>query len=195
MATTNRARPSWTMRPPVRKLVLTTHVGTSVGWPGAVTVFIALAAIGFTSPDIQIVRSVLLLMEPAAWYVLVPLALTSLLTGIIQSLGTAWGLFHHWWVIIKLLIAVVATIILVIYMSTFNQMALIAADSTSTNAALRSFAGSALLHGVVAWFALQVAVGLSIYKPRGVTRYGYRKQTQNHPRSTATEKSQTQQQG
>jgi hypothetical protein len=43
-------------------------------------------------------------MAPAAWSVLVPLSLGSLLTGLVLSLGTTWGLLRHYWVLIKLLI-------------------------------------------------------------------------------------------
>ncbi len=79
----------------VRKLVLTTHITSSVGWLGAVVCFLALGVVGLTSEDAQTVRGVYLVMEPAAWWVLVPLAVMSLL---IQSLAGAWGLFKHYWV-------------------------------------------------------------------------------------------------
>src|SRR5262245_4474397 len=90
------------MTPNLRKLVLTTHVTFTVGWLGAVVVFLALALLGSTSQNAQIVRGVYLVMEPTAWSVLVPLACASLLTGIIQSFGTPWGFFRYYWVVYKL---------------------------------------------------------------------------------------------
>ena len=57
--------------PTLRKFTFTTHVTTSVGWIGAVLVFLALAAIGLSSPDERTVRGAYLLMAPAAWFVLV----------------------------------------------------------------------------------------------------------------------------
>src|SRR5688500_2863086 len=116
------------MTPRVRRLALTAHVTSSVGWVGAVLVFVALAVIGLTSQDAQTVRGAYLVMEPAAWFVLVPLAFASLLTGIVQSLGTTWGLFRHYWVLFKLLIAVFAAIVLLTYMETFSYLAGVAAD-------------------------------------------------------------------
>lgn len=71
-----------TMTPRLRKFALTAHVTSSVGWLGAVLVFLALAVIGLTSQHAQTVRGVYLVMEPAARLVLVPLAFASLLTGI-----------------------------------------------------------------------------------------------------------------
>ena len=76
------------MRPRLRRFVLTAHVISSVGWLGAVAVFLGLSVVGLTSQDAQVVRAVHLAMEPAGWMVLVPLSLASLLTGLVQSLGT-----------------------------------------------------------------------------------------------------------
>jgi hypothetical protein len=88
-----------TMTRGVRNLALTAHVTSSVGWMGAVLVFLALSVLGLTSRNDLTVRGAYLVMEPAAWLVLVPLAHASLLTGIVMSLGTTWGLFRHYWVV------------------------------------------------------------------------------------------------
>ncbi len=84
-----------TLAPRLRKAALTAHVACSVGWLGAVVVFLGLAVVGLTSHDPQTVRGAYLVMEPAAWFVLLPLAFASLVTGLVQSLGTTWGLFRH----------------------------------------------------------------------------------------------------
>src|SRR5215218_10297106 len=104
------------MTPRLRKLALTVHVTSSVGWFGAVVAFLALAVVDLTSQDAQTARGAYLVMEPAAWLGLVPLALASLITGIIQSLGTTWGLFRHYWVLFKLLLNLLATTVLLAYM-------------------------------------------------------------------------------
>lgn len=162
------------MAPRLRKLVLTAHVTSTVGWLGGVVVFLALAVIGMTSDDAQTVRAAYLVMEPAAWLVLVPLSLASLLTGLLQSLGTVWGLFRHYWILFKLLITVVATIVLLTYMETFQVMAAVAADPEADLGIVRN--PSPVLHGTLALLALLVATVLAVYKPRGMTGYGQRKQ-------------------
>lgn len=162
------------MTPRLRKFALTAHVTSSVGWLGAVVVFIALAVIGLTSQDAQTVRGAYLVMEPAAWFVLVPLAFASLLTGIVQSLGTTWGLFRHYWVLFKLLIAAVATIVLLIYLGTLSFLAGVAADPNTDLGMVRS--SSPTLHAALALLLLFVATVLAVYKPRGMTRYGRRRQ-------------------
>ncbi|MEV6524511.1 hypothetical protein AB0M43_21365 [Longispora sp. NPDC051575] len=102
----------------------------SVGWLGAVAGFLALAIAGLGSQDAQTVRAAHLSMELIGWFVLVPLALASLLTGLIQSMGTEWGLFWHYWVLVKLLITVLATVVLLLYAQTLGYLAGIAAQTT-----------------------------------------------------------------
>jgi hypothetical protein len=162
------------MQAGVRRFVLTAHVTSTLGWLGAVLVFLALSVVGLTSRDAQTVRGAYLVMEPAAWLVLVPLAFASLLTGIVQSLGTAWGLFRHYWVLFKLLITVVATIVLLIYMETFSFMAGVAADPSADLGVVRT--ASPGLHAALALLLFLAATVLAVYKPRGMTRYGQRKE-------------------
>ncbi len=156
----------------LRKFALTAHVATSVGWLGAAIVFLALAVIGLTSQDPQAVRGAYLVMAPAAWFVLVPLALASLLTGIVQSLGTTWGLFRHYWVVFKLLMTVFATVVLLFYMETFRLVAGVAADPSTDLDAVRN--ASPMVHAALALLLLLVATVLAVYKPRGMTWYGRR---------------------
>jgi hypothetical protein len=158
----------------VRKLALTAHVTASVGWLGAVVAFLALAVVGLTSEDAQTVRAAYLVMEPAAWLVLIPLAIASLSTGLLLALGTAWGLFRHYWVLFKLVINLVSTVVLLTYMETFSFMAGVAGDPNAELAEVRN--ASPLLHATLALLLLLVATTLAVYKPRGLTRYGARKQ-------------------
>ena len=162
------------MTPAWRRVTFTTHITFSIGWVGAVLTFLALAIIGFMSDDQAKVRGSYLLMAPAAWFVLVPLAHASLLSGIALSLGTPWGLFRHYWVVLKLGITMFATAILLIYMGTFRQMAGVAADPVADLAAVRD--ASPIVHAVLALILLVVATVLGTYKPFGMTAYGRHKQ-------------------
>jgi hypothetical protein len=121
------------------------------------------------------VHATSLVMAPAAWSVLVPLRLASLLTGLGLSLGTTWGLFRHYWVLLKLLINAIATILVLEYAQTLSDIAGVAADPTLADddfvvllGALQRASGGLLL--------VLLATVLAVYKPRGMTRYGQRKQ-------------------
>jgi hypothetical protein len=162
-----------TLPPGLRKFTLTTHVTSSVGWLGAVVAYLALVVAALTSQDAQTVRAAWIAMELTGWFVLVPLSLASLLTGLIQSLGTAWGLARHYWVVFKLLLTVFATIVLLEHMPTMSRFAGVAAESDSA-----SFGGlrGELLHAGGGLLVLLVITTLSVYKPRGLTPFGQRRQ-------------------
>jgi hypothetical protein len=167
----------------LRRFVFTTHVTSSVGWVGAVIVFLALAIIGLTSPDEATVRGAYLVIAPAAWFVLVPLAHASLLTGVAISLGTPWGLFRHYWVVSKLVITLVATVVLLIYMDTFRQMAGAAADPVVRLGLVRN--PSPAVHSILALILLLVATALAIYQPFGMTAYGRNQNARRRATSSA----------
>lgn len=164
------------MTPWSRKLVLTLHVTTSVGWMGAVGAFLALALAGLTSRDLGMSRASYVAMELVGWSVIVPLSVASLLSGVVQSLGTPWGLFRHYWVLIKLIIAVLATILLLVHMQPVEHLSSAAADTTLFGDEFRGMRIQLIADAAAALAVLLVATTLSVYKPRGLTRYGRRKQ-------------------
>ena len=164
-----------TMTPGLRKFALTAHVTSSVGWLGAVAGFLALAVAGLTSPDAQLVRAAYLAMDLTAWFVIVPLSLASPLTGLVQSLGTTWGLFRHYWVLAKFLITIPASVVLLLHMQPIGRIAGVAADSTLSSADLRGLRIQLVANAGAALFVLLVATTLSVYKPPGRTQYGRRK--------------------
>jgi len=109
------------------------------------------------------------------------LAHASLLSGIALSLGTTWGLFRHYWVVAKLLITAFATVILLIYMGTFRQMAGVAADPVVDLTLVRN--ASPIVHAILASILLLTATVLAVYKPLGMTAYGRRKQAEQREAS------------
>jgi hypothetical protein len=166
------------MRPRVRRLALTAHVSSSVGWLGAVASSLALAVAGVASEDPLTVRGAYLTLELIGWYVLVPLSAASLLTGLISSLGTTWGLFRHYWVLVKLLLTVFATIVLLLQLEPISQLADAATDTTLSADDLGAQRDSLVLHAGGGLLVLLATATLSVYKPRGRTRYGWRKQNE-----------------
>jgi len=162
-----------TMTPRLRKFVLTAHVISSVGWLGAVTAYLALVVAALTVRDFQAVRAAWIAMDLIGWFVIVPLALASLLIGIVQSLSTPWGLFRHYWVLFKFLLTMFAIIILLLHMPTVSYFA--GAPASTDQVSIDGLPGE-LIHAGGGLLVLLVATALSVYKPRGLTRYGWRKQ-------------------
>jgi len=169
------------MPPVLRKSALAIHLTVSVGWIGAVIGYLALDVTVTTGSDPTVVRAAWIAMGLVASWAIVPLAFGSLITGLLMALGTKWGLFRHWWVLISFLLTIGAIGVLLSEASVIAGSAAMAADpATSTKDLLaipstlpHSFGGLAVL------LAVQV---LNIYKPSGLTPYGWRKQKEEMAR-------------
>jgi len=168
--------------PAVRKLALTAHVTSSVGWMGAVAAFLALAITGLASADEETVQASYIAMKVATWSVIVPLCLASLVTGLIDSLGTPWGLFRHYWVLAKLVLTLLATVVLLAHTQPIGVLAHAARHGNLLGAGLRSVRVQLLVDAAAALFVLLIATVLAVYKPRGLTRYGWRRRVRGGAR-------------
>jgi hypothetical protein len=164
------------LTPSLRKFALTAHVTSSVGWLGAVASFLVLAVVGLIGEDDQIVRSVYLATELTTWFVIVPLAFASLVTGLVVALGTPWGLFRHYWVVVKFMLTILATTLLLLHTQPIGHLAAVARQSVVAGADSRALQIQLVGDAGAALVALLVNVTLSIYKPRGMTVYGRRRE-------------------
>lgn len=166
-----------TMRPRLRKFVLTAHVTTSVGWLGAVVAYIALDVTAVAGQDVQTVRAAYVAMDLTVRYIIVPLALASVVIGVINALGTPWGLFRYYWVLMKLLLTFVAATVLLLETQTISYLA----EKAATGGDPRDLPGT-LPHSIGGLVVLLVITVLSVYKPRGVTPHEWRKQQDRRQR-------------
>ncbi|HET9139075.1 DUF2269 domain-containing protein [Actinophytocola sp.] len=170
------------MAPRLRKLVLTAHIATSVGWFGAILAYLALDLTAVTSADVALVRAAYLAMAVAVWTVILPLALASVLIAILNALGTTWVLFRHYWVVVKLVLTLFATTILLLETRTVRALA----EAAGSGADPRELPGT-LPHSVGGLVVLLTTLILSVYKPRGMTRHGWRTQQRPRPQVAPTE--------
>jgi small-conductance mechanosensitive channel len=168
-----------TMKPGLRKLVLSAHLTFSIGWIGTVVAYLALGVLAVNSSDTANVRGAWMAMELIGWYVIVPLAVASLLTGVVMALGTKWGLFRHYWVSISFFLTLFATMVLILHMPSVSSTAQTA--RTAEGEVLESLGGD-LHHPAVGLVILLVVQVLNLYKPKGLTRYGWRKQQEESAR-------------
>ena len=160
------------MSPPLRKAVLAAHLTCSVGWVGAAVAYVVLGYTAGASTTAETIRATWIAMELVGWYVIVPLAVTSLTTGVVMAIGTRWGLLRHYWVIFSLALTTFATAVLLLHMPSVSVNADRARKADLPE--LRSLGGD-LLHPAFGLVVLLVALVLNIYKPRGLTTYGARK--------------------
>ncbi len=152
---------------------MTVHVVVSVGWLGAVVSSLALAVIALTSDQVETVGVAYPAMQFIARHSLIPLSLATLLTGVVQSLTTPWGLLR---IVVKLALTILGVVVLFTYSQTIAGLAdtsRTAADAHRLAGGLKS--GSAVLHSGGALVLLMAAVAPSVFKPKGMTRYGQRR--------------------
>lgn len=172
-----------TMTPPLRKLTLTVHVISSVGWIGAVAAFLALAVAGLNGQDAQITRAAYLAMELITRSVIIPFSFVSLLTGLIISLGTRWGLFRHYWILVKFLITIPAIILLLVHSQPISFLADAAAEMALSVTDFRGLQLQLLAASGAALLVLLLLTTLAVYKPQGLTSYGWHKQNEQRKKT------------
>src|SRR5688572_20789387 len=107
----------------LRKFVLIIHITASVGWIGTVFAYLALVLAAMNKADSQTLLSAWLMMEVLSYFVILPLGIAALLTGLIISLGTKWGLFRHYWVLLSLGLTLFAVVILAQHLPTISGFA------------------------------------------------------------------------
>jgi hypothetical protein len=83
------------------------------------------------------------------------------------------GLFRHYWVLISLVLTIISTVVLLLHMPTVSIFADMAQAASGADLAAL---GGDLIHPSIGLLILLVVTGLNVYKPRGLTRYGWRKQ-------------------
>ena len=149
---------STSVSPPRRKLLLTVHVATAVSVLGTDLVLLVLGISSVRGADPQTVYPA---ADLIATWVLAPLAILALGSGVLLGLLTRWGLFRYWWVTIKLALTAILTGIILFVPG-------LGARADAANAA-RAFTADERLPLAVAPAAgvalLILMVVLAVYKP------------------------------
>jgi hypothetical protein len=161
------------MPPALRRAMLAAHIICSVGWLGAAAAYLALGVAAQVSMEPQVMRAAWIAMELSGWFVIVPLACLAYLTGLVLSLGTPWGLFKHYWVVMALVLTTLSLAVLLLHMPSVSALAGLA--RTADDAAASRLGGD-VLHPALGILVLLVVTVLNVHKPRGLTPYGQHKQ-------------------
>ncbi len=162
------------MTPALRKMTITAHVTFSVGWLGAVAAFLVLSiAAGQTSHDAEVVRGAYLSMDLISRFVIIPMCFAALTTGLLQALGTPWGLFRYYWIVMKFGLAIFATIALLIHQFAVMAEAAKRVSGTAAETLFSPDLGPLKTELVrapsLAILLLVVVTTLGVYKPWGLT--------------------------
>lgn len=163
-----------------RKLALTTHVSVSVGWLGAAASVLCLGAAALASVGAR--SDAYLLGTAVIWrFLIVPLSLAALATGVLLALATQWGLLRHRWVVAKLVLTTCAVVLLLLH--TRSLLPSLVDAATHPAVSDHSSAGHhggipPRIHLVIAasgsLLLLLATTALSVFKPWSTTRFGRR---------------------
>ncbi|RBM05546.1 DUF2269 domain-containing protein [Streptomyces sp. PT12] len=155
---------------PVRRGLLVAHVVVSVGWLGLTLCLLVLGIAGAVSGSEATAEAAYRAMKIFGDWLLAPLALLTLGTGVVLSLGTHWGLVRHRWVLVKFVLTLITT-----------AASLLALRGGIDAAAAEVAAGRRVTDGAglivppgVALACYLFMTAISVLKPWGTTRWGRR---------------------
>jgi hypothetical protein len=172
----------------LRKFALAVHLTVSVGWVGAALAYLGLGIASVTSERESTIRGAWIAMELIGWWVIVPLAISSLLTGVVMGLGTKWGLVRYYWVLVSFVLTTFATSILLLHMP---DVSAIADEARVGRGAELNALGGDLFHAGIGLIVLVAVLMLNVIKPPGLTRYGWRRHASTRTSSTMEEAGRT----
>ena len=164
------------MSPSLINLNRTAHIIISLSWIGTVIAFFAISIVGLTSHNIEIVRGSYYFMDLISLYTIIPISVLAFLTGLIQSLGTSWGLFRYYWIILKFVLTIAAVGLLLLHQfKLMDQAAAIVELSPAGTMPNVGGSGKELMtkSGLAIFLLVGIAI-LGIYKPWSQTSFGHR---------------------
>ena len=165
------------LSPRTRKLVLATHVLVAVGWFGIVVAKLVLEITAVTTADQNLARAAFVFMGRFDRAMFPPAALATLVTGVVLSVGTAWGLFQHYWIVAKLVLTAAVIVTGVVFVGEWTRQVIEAssgglipypAPGSDARSAALWLIGAAVAHALM----LAAATVISVYKPWGRIRPG-----------------------
>lgn len=171
------ARKPWRLSASTRKLTLTVHIISAIGWIGVDLVLFVFAFTGLTSDDPSTIEVCYRAIEMFAVVLLVPLGLLSLATGLLLGWGSKYGIFRYHWVLWKLVLNLVLTTLVVFALRPGISEAADRVEGPPETIAdrLDQSRVDLIFPPTVSITALTIATVLAVYKPWGRTSYGRRR--------------------
>jgi Predicted integral membrane protein (DUF2269) len=170
-------RRPWRLSASARKLTLTIHIISAIGWIGVDFVLFVFAFTGLTSDDPSTIAICYQAIEMFAVVLLVPLGLLSLATGLLLGWGSKYGILRYHWVLWKLILnLVLTTLVIVLLRPGVNEAADLVTESPGTIPdQLEQARANLIFPPTVSITVLTFATVLAVYKPWGRTKYGRRR--------------------
>lgn len=161
------------LSPRARKTALTAHIAVAAVWLGAVVANLFLGVSAAATADETVADAYYTSMDRLVNNLMPAVAIATLATGLLLALATRWGLFRHWWIIAKLLLAVTTVAVGV----GIIDQAISDTIRTRTEAGTTGFSDALLPATVATPLLLLSATTIAITKPWGRTGSARRRTT------------------
>ncbi|MCC8337389.1 DUF2269 domain-containing protein [Streptomyces sp. R1] len=158
---------------PARRACLVVHAVASASWLGLTLGLLALGATAAANASPETVEAAVRCMKLFADWLLPPLALLTLASGLVLALGTPWGLARHRWVYTKFWLTTGTTVATFFALRPGVNSAVAAVAAVAAGEPLPD-AGDVLFGPVVSLSAYVFMTVISLLKPWGLTRRGRR---------------------
>ncbi|MGP3999983.1 DUF2269 domain-containing protein [Streptomyces sp. 8N706] len=156
---------------PARRATLVVHVCASVGWLGLTTGLLVLGITAVGTGSAATAEAAYRSMKIFGDWLVVPVSLLSLVSGVVLALGTPWGLARHRWVLTKFWITLAAVIASIVALRSHIDDA---AAAVAAGLPVGATATDLVVAPSVATAAYLFATAISVLKPWGLTRRGQR---------------------
>lgn len=155
-----------------RRTLVLLHVLASMSWIGVDLVIGVLSFTGLTTDDPRTMATAYGGLALFAVPLLLVLGLLTLATGALLGLGTRFGLLRYWWVVVKLVISVVLTVLVLVALRPTLDVAAVETATVDPTLAdrLTDVRFNMIFPPLVSTTALVVAAWLGVFKPSGPTR-------------------------
>lgn len=158
------------LKRPARRTLLVVHVAASAGWLGLTLGLLALALTAVGTESAPMIEAACRSMKVFTDWLVIPVGLLTLLSGLLLSLGTKWGLARHRWVYTKFWLTLITlTASIFALRPGVND----AADTVAAGSPLADPL-DLVMGPVVSFTAYVFMTVISVLKPWGLTRRGRR---------------------
>ncbi len=161
--------PQWRMRPRMRKGVLVAHIVAAGAWIGLDVMLGVLVFTPLLTSDVTVAALCYQVLPLLLWPILLS-GLTCLVTGVVLGAGTHHGLVRYWWVLVKLVLNIVLTLLVLVLLRPGLDEAAAVGRQLATGAAVSADLSNLVFPPIVSGTSLVVATVLAVYKPWGRVR-------------------------
>jgi hypothetical protein len=156
----------WRLSPGPRKWLVAAHTLVGVGWFGIVLAKLVLEIVAGSTGDLSLARAGFVFASALDRELFPQAAVMTLVTGVVLSLATPWGLFKYWWIVVKLALTVAVIATGVAFVGAWAEKGIVAAADGDVAAVSIRLIGAAVVHLLM----LGAATVISVLKPWGQIR-------------------------